>query len=276
MKPRENELINYSVIRFDSKSKSFVDDHKFTSIECFLDIYLNGNRLTTSFCSPGDHADLVTGILAQMGKIRTNEDITKLDIDEENFKAFVETTDEARDFATKSAKNPRYFRAREILDCNPELIFERPKDIRFKAADILACADKLLGQLAATHDVTNGVHSGVIFDGRVVNDGKDKSIEDKILIFREDIGRHNVFDKLYGWALRNNIDITDKIIVFSGRCSSEMMMKLGRMGISAVAAKSVPTTLSIDIAKKLGITLAARMAPGSFCIYTNPQRIVLG
>lgn len=97
----------------------------------------------------------------------------------------------------------------------------------------------------------------------------------EILVFREDIGRYNVFDKLYGWALRNGVDITDKIIVFSGRCSSEMMLKLGRMGIGAVAAKSVPTTLSLKLAEKLGITLVARMAPGSFCIYTNPQRIVL-
>ena len=71
-----------------------------------------------------------------------------------------------------------------------------------------------------------------------------------------------------------HIDITDKIIIFSGRCSSEMMMKLGRMGISTVAAKSVPTTLSLALAKKLGITLVARMAPGSFCVYTNPQRII--
>ena len=54
-----------------------------------------------------------------------------------------------------------------------------------------------------------------------------------------------------------------------------MMLKLGRMGIGAVAAKSVPTTLSLKLAEKLGITLVARMAPGSFCIYTNPQRIVL-
>ena len=53
------------------------------------------------------------------------------------------------------------------------------------------------------------------------------------------------------------------------------MLKLGRMGIGAVAAKSVPTTLSLRLAKKLGITLVARMRPGSFCIYTNPERIVV-
>ena len=261
---REEELIDYPVIRYVSEKDSFVDDHKYTSMECYLDIYLNGKRFTTSFCSPGDHTDLVIGIMAQMGQIRTYDDIVRMDIDEETLQAAVVTTAEAQAWAAGNATDPRYFRAREILDCEPEKIFERPRDVRFKAGDILACADKLLAELAATHEKTNGVHSGIIWDQQA----------EKILVFREDIGRHNVFDKLYGWTLRHHIDITDKIIIFSGRCSSEMMMKLGRMGISTVAAKSVPTTLSLALAKKLGITLVARMAPGSFCVYTNPQRII--
>ena len=263
LKPCDKEFIDYSLIKYDSTKNTFVNDHKFTSVECCLDIYLNGNVLTTSFCSPDDYLDLVTGILAQMGKIRTNDDIIKLEMNKDNSIANVTTTHEAIEWSKTVANDPRYFNARQILDCNPELIFERPKNVKFRAKDILDCADKLLSKLSSTHDKTNGVHSGVIFDGQ------------DILVFREDIGRHNVFDKLYGWALRNKIDLYDKIIIFSGRCSSEMMLKLGRMGISSVAAKSVPTTLSIDIAKKLGITLIARMAYGSFCIYTNPERIVI-
>lgn len=66
---REEELIDYPVIRYVSDKDSFVDDHKYTSMECYLDIDLNGKRFTTSFCSPGDHVDLVIGILAQMGQI---------------------------------------------------------------------------------------------------------------------------------------------------------------------------------------------------------------
>lgn len=263
--PRDNELIDYKLIRYDAKENAFVTDHKYTSMENFLDIRLNDVRLTTSFCSPGDHKDLVVGILAQMGKIRNYADITSLAIDEETKTAAITTTEEAQLWAKKSADDPRYFSARAILDCDPARIFERPKNVRFVAKDILACADHLLGELAATHEKTNGVHSGVIYD----------QSKRKILVFREDIGRHNVFDKLYGWSLINAVDITDKIIVFSGRCSSEMMLKLGRMGISSVAAKSVPTTLSLALAEKLGITLVARMSEGSFCIYTHPKRIVV-
>ena len=183
MKAREDELIDYPVIRYVSQQDSFIDDHKYTSMECYLDINLNGRRFTTSFCSPGDHVDLVIGILAQMGQIRSYDDIVSLDIDEEALQAEVVTTELAQVWAANHANDPRYFRAREILDCEPEKIFERPRDVRFKASDILACADKLLAELAATHEKTNGVHSGIIWDQQA----------EKILVFREDIGCHNVF-----------------------------------------------------------------------------------
>ena len=117
---REEELIDYPVIRYVSDKDSFVDDHKYTSMECYLDIDLNGKRFTTSFCSPGDHIDLVIGILAQMGQIRTYDDIVRLDIDEENLQATVVTTADAQAWASHNATDPRYFRAREILDCEPE------------------------------------------------------------------------------------------------------------------------------------------------------------
>ena len=79
-----------------------------------------------------------------------------------------------------------------------------------------------------------------------------KSKPKKLLVFREDTGRHNVFDKLYGRSIRNRVDITDKILIFSGRCTCEMIMKLRRMGIPAVLAKSVPTTPAIGIATDFG------------------------
>ena len=265
MEIQRSDFIDVPVTRYVSEEKTFIPDHKYTSEEVYFDIDLNGENFTTSFCSPVDFEDLVIGMLAQMGRIRTYDDITELTVDTEHLRASVTTTEDAQRWAEEAVKNPRYFSARKILKLRPEEIFERPRDVRFRARDILRTADELLAGLSKTHDRTNGVHSGVLFDQK----------NDKILVFREDVGRHNVFDKLYGWALRNRVEISDKIIIFSGRCSSEMMLKLGRMGISAVAAKSVPTTLSLDLAQKLGITLCARMAPGSFCVYANPERIIL-
>ena len=265
MEIQRSDFMDVPVIRYVSEENAFVPDHKYTSEEVYFDIDLNGENFTTAFCSPVDFEDLIVGMLAQMGRIRTYDDITELTVDAEHLSAVVRTTPDAQAWAEEAVKTPRYFSARRILKLHPEEIFERPRTVRFRAADILATADELLAGLSKTHDRTNGVHSGVLFD----------QANAKILVYREDVGRHNVFDKLYGWALKNHVEITDKIIVFSGRCSSEMMLKLGRMGIGAVAAKSVPTTLSLDVARKLGITLCARMAPGSFCVYANPERIVL-
>ncbi|MBE8950630.1 MAG: formate dehydrogenase accessory sulfurtransferase FdhD [Quinella sp. 3Q1] len=136
-------------------------------------------------------------------------------------------------------------------------------EVKFSAEKILNCADKLLGELSTTHGKTNGVHSGILFDG------------EKILLHREDIGRHNVFDKIFGAAIRQKIFLGDKMIIFSGRCSSEMILKIFRMKIPVVVAKSVPTTHAINLAKNFGITLAGRLTADSFCIYSNPERIVL-
>ena len=107
MQPREQELIDFPVVRYDSQQGRIVEDHKYTSIERYLDIYLNGSLLTTAFCSPGDLQDLVTGILAQGGHIRTAADIKVLSIDETAFAAHVETTAAAQAWAAKASEDPR-------------------------------------------------------------------------------------------------------------------------------------------------------------------------
>lgn len=261
---REEELVHYPVTRFDVGKKCFVDDVKQTSIECALDIHVNGKYHSTSLCSPGWHEDLVAGILAQCGLIAGKEDILSMEIDEESLRADVAVVDEQSAYVAQKGRHLTHEIAEEILSADPPLFASGGKDLRIHGTKLLAVADHLLAELAATHEVTNGVHSGVLYDPAA----------DEIVAFREDIGRHNVFDKLYGYAILNDISVEDKMIVFSGRCSTEMMMKLGRMGIPAVAAKSVPTTLSIRFAKKFGITLCARMRPGSFCVYTHPFRVV--
>lgn len=258
-------MINCKVKKYSAAENNFLNDEKLTSVENFLEVFLNGEKFSDSFCSTDDIEDLIVGTLAQADKIRSVDDVVKISVDAKNSVAEVITTEEAILWAKSFAGKSPCLLVKDIFSCTAAPIFKKPGDIRFVAKDILNCADELLSSLAATHAKTNGVHIGAIFD----------QTEKKILVVREDIGRHNVFDKLYGWSISNRIDLTDKIIVFSGRCSCEMILKLARMRIPAVLAKSVPTTLSIGVAEKFGITLAGRMAKGSFCIYTNPQRIVL-
>ncbi len=224
------------VTRYDAGKNIFTTAKKFVAVEKSFALQVNGEFFREIFCSPSDLEDLTIGLLAQAEKISSIDDLTRFEI-----------KNSLIDVEIKSSVEPAQ-------------IFS---EVKFVAKNILACADKLLGELSTTHDKTNGVHSGILFDG------------EKILLFREDIGRHNVFDKIFGAALRQKIFLGDKMIIFSGRCSSEMILKVLRMKIPVVVAKSVPTTFSINLAKKFGITLAGRLTADSFCIYTNPQRIIM-
>ncbi|BEU86779.1 formate dehydrogenase accessory sulfurtransferase FdhD [Selenomonas sp. TAMA-11512] len=262
--PREEEIVSCPVIRFNAADRRFVPDIRQTSVECALDICVNGKYHSTSLCSPGRYEDLVAGILAQCGLVAAKKDILSMKIDEEKHRADVIVVDGQSAYVTQKGRHLTHEIVEELLHAEPPLFASEGRDLRIRGTKLLAVVDHLLSELAVTHEVTNGVHSGILYD----------PTKDEILTFCEDIGRHNVFDKLYGWAILNDISVADKMIVFSGRCSTEMMMKLGRMGIPAVAAKSVPTTLSIRFAEKFGITLCARMRPGSVCVYTHPFRVV--
>ena len=84
-----------------------------------------------------------------------------------------------------------------------------------------------------------------------------------------------VFNLLLNGKAFRKIFLGDKALIFSGRCSGEMIIKVMNMKIPIVVAKSVPTTYSISLTKKFGITLVGRLTADSFCIYTNSERIVL-
>jgi FdhD protein len=88
-----------------------------------------------------------------------------------------------------------------------------------------------------------------------------------------DIGRHNALDKIYGHCLRNNISIHEKLLVFSGRISSEILLKAAKIGCEMVLSKSAPTDLALQLAEQLGITTIGFIRNEAFNIYTCPERI---
>ncbi|SDP41979.1 formate dehydrogenase accessory sulfurtransferase FdhD [Selenomonas ruminantium] len=259
MEPRREEYEIMAVRRFVAGKACWVEDTKATSIEQVLKVELNGVPVAEALCSPGDRLDLAVGMLAQRGLLQRRADIARWGIFHGT--ARLETTALAQARAAHRQVEPRYY-SLSHLQAWPGAVLRADKTC-VEAGRALQVANKLLGELAATHERTNGVHSGVLYDPAA----------DRILVFREDIGRHNVFDKLYGWAIRHEVDMASKMIVFSGRCSTEMMLKLWRMGCRMVLAKSVPTTLSLELADKLGITLMARLTRDGFSVYTHPERV---
>jgi FdhD protein len=110
---------------------------------------------------------------------------------------------------------------------------------------------------------THGVHSAALCDTR------------EVLVFAEDIGRHNAVDKVLGRCLLEGIAVADRILVTSGRISSEILFKAAGSGIPVLISKSAPTDMGVDLALELGITLIGFVRGGGMNVYAGQERIDL-
>jgi FdhD protein len=106
------------------------------------------------------------------------------------------------------------------------------------------------------------VHTSALSDGK------------NIRVIAEDIGRHNSVDKLAGLCLLNQVEIPKKVLLTTGRISSEMLQKSARIGASIVISRTSPSSLSIEMAEKLRVTLIGYARRDRFNVYALPERII--
>ena len=92
------------------------------------------------------------------------------------------------------------------------------------------------------------------------------------MIHAEDIGRHNTIDRLAGEAIRQQIASAGQLLVTSGRISSEMAAKAVRLGVSALASRTSPTSMAVKICDSFNLGLAGYVRAGKMNIYTHPAR----
>ena len=230
-----------------------------------LTLYLNGKELVTMLCSPVEQRYLALGFLVSEGMIASIDDLTEFMVDIERNMIWVEAENVRENAARTYLKRCLTAccgrgRAEFYFGNDAHLSNLIESQLRVRAQDINNYV-YMLEEASATHKVTSGVHSGAVAG------------YGKLVCFAEDIGRHNVFDKLYGKCLEFGVDPTDKILVFSGRVSSEIILKASKMKVPIIVARSVPTSLAIEMAVKLGITLIGVAKGDWFHIYTHTERI---
>ena len=97
--------------------------------------------------------------------------------------------------------------------------------------------------------------------------------EGAIVLARADIGRHNALDKIYGHCLRTGESLAGTAVAFSGRISSEVLLKVAKIGVGVVIARGAPTALAIDLAEELNITAIGFVRGRAFNVYSHPWRL---
>ena len=255
-----NEIL--PIFRISSEGEQDTED--LVTREISLTVILNSQELVTLLCSPIDLKYLAIGFLSSEGLINTKDEVRKVIVNDQIGEVRVETEgygDHSKVFprkrlVTSGGGRGAYFRHSANVDDRGKV---EPR-FSISASQILALVKQFQRQ-SKIYRTTGGVHSAALCD------------EMSILVFSEDIGRHNAIDKVFGKCILEGISMDNRIIITSGRISSEIVLKVSKRDIPILVSKSAPTNLGVKLAGNLGITLVGFVREERMNIYTERWRI---
>ncbi len=219
-----------------------------------LTVYVNGERFITLLCSPFMLEALVVGYLWMEKVIGGLEEIASLQVSEVDGRADVTlghpVTLPTERILTSGCGGGITFRI------DPRLFSPLHSPLRVTPAQLSARLKDLFA--AAVHyRASRGIHGAGLSDG------------ERLLVVAEDVGRHNAVDKVKGEALLQGIRTVDRILLSTGRVSSEMLLKASRMAVPVVASRTSPTEMAVALAEQLGITVVGYLRPDSLNVYAG-------
>ena len=229
-----------------------------------LTMYLGDEELVTLLCSPHDLKELAVGFLYSAGIISSVDDVENVVIDTNRWAANVLLAD-------ADAPTDLIFKRLYSSGCGRGVLFYNALDLMHRkvvTADATVSPEgitelmKSFGKKSESFRKTGGVHSAAFSDGA------------EILVFKDDIGRHNALDKIIGEALMKKLNMQDLIVLTSGRISSDVMFKVQRIGAAFVISRSAPTDQAVKLASASNITLVGFARGRRMNVYAGKERIV--
>ncbi len=227
--------------------------------EALACITVNGREVATMMCSPTGLADLAVGFLYNERMIDSLDEVASVHVSENDCvdvwlhhevqiperRIVTAGCGGGVTFDDMSAEHPPLESETRV---RPEALTDRMHDLQTGAEIYLR---------------SRGIHTAAL------------ASPEEILLQVEDVGRHNCLDKLAGAALRTGIATKDRILLSSGRISSEMLNKTRRLEVPIVCSRTSPTSISLALAEAWNITVVAYLRGKRMRVYTHAERILI-
>jgi FdhD protein len=224
--------------------------------EALVRLHVNGRELVRLMCTPEQLDLLALGFLHSEGLIKELADVRLL---------VICPSRTCVDIWLRNAEAELPGRPSITSGCGGGITFADLEaagepvrsGLRVRAGQI----GRLMTELLAGQE-TRGIHRGGLADA------------DRLLIAAEDVGRHNTLDKVLGFCLKEGVATQDRLLLTTGRISSEMLGKAARMGVPIVVSRTSPTSLSVALAEAWNITLVGYARRTSMNVYTGHERVL--
>jgi len=228
-----------------------------------LTIYLNSQEIVTAM-TIGDYPDLLAlGFLRNQGMLKPGDTVTGIDCDDDLGVAVVRTLNPTR-------HEVRTERKTRTSGCAVGTVFgdmmEGLEGLTLPAAEVrtswLYALARAINTTPSLYLQAGAIHGTVLCR------------QDRMLVYMEDVGRHNAVDKIAGWMWQTGEGGADKILYTTGRLTSEMVIKTALMGIPVLASRSGFTAWGVEIARQVGLTLIGRMRGQRFVCLSGGDRLI--
>lgn len=246
-------------------------------VEAPMEVRVEGQSFSVTMRTPGDDFDLTIGFLLSEGVITSAADVRALMHCQDEDESGSPTYNVVDVALAEGVTRPRQEDARRVLTtsacgvCGTASIdavrtagrYDLAADTTTFDPDVVVALPDAMREHQKVFDRTGGVHAAGLF-----------TADGELVVLREDIGRHNAVDKVVGWAAREGLlPLTGHVLVVSSRASFELTQKAYLAGVPALVAVSAPSSLAVELAREVGLTLVAFVRAARLTAYAGVERL---